>query len=365
MTLKRRLDVPQLGGPLTCFYGVTAEERFGCAHLLRQAVRSLIRRGRMAYSDQGLTDPVALEAFIDDALKRDPDAWRMPPADPLLQALRFEAADGAPIGTVVRFSCHVVNCNGQGFYSGDFPCYLTRALEERLGGGAVFLNGPCADIAPATPHKRAGFERTLATALAAAAARALSERPSEPLTVVRDVIVPALLPCRRDFPQSDDESARRIEELRAALPDTSAPDMPVDDVSVDDLPARKRLAEQIALLSTTPFLRERWVPGEEPEHLGAAEPVLRVELGGLRLNGVAVLAFPGETFSATGMAVAAGSPGNGPVVTVTEHGRTAMYMPPPDELGRGGYESTCRLVDERGEPALREAGARVLAQLRD
>jgi hypothetical protein len=122
------------------------------------------------------------------------------------------------------------------------------------------------------------------------------------------------------------------------------------------------LGEQLATLSTTPFLRERWAPGEEPEHLDSEDPVIRVVLGGLRLNQVSLIGFPGETFSVTGAALASQAPAT-PVITLTEHGRTAMYMPPPDQLAQGGYESTCRLVDERGEPTLRDAAVELLRRL--
>lgn len=151
-----------------------------------------------------------------------------------------------------------------------------------------------------------------------------------------------------------DEVAGRIEAARSAL----------KAIPADDLPGRKRLCEQIATLSTTEFLRQRWVPGEEPAHLTAERPVIRVELGGLRLNDVRIAAFPGETFSTTAAAIKPEGPG-APLITVTEHGRTAMYMPPPDQLVQGGYESTCRLVDEGGEPALRDAAADLLRRLNE
>jgi len=352
LTLTRRRAVAELDGAISCFYGVTAEEGFSCESILRQAVRSLVQKGRMAYADRDLDQPVPQEAFIDTRRADDPQAWRMPAGDPLLQVLRFETAAGRPLGTVVRYACHVVNCNGQGFYSGDFPHFLSRALEEQLDGGCVFLNGPCADLAPATPHKRAGYERTMGERLADVTATALEGQPRAPVTVLRDLALPVSLPVRPDFPLDEAELECRLERARAAC----------EAVPAHDLATRKRLGEQVAMLSTTPFLRQRWVPGEEPAHLERDNPVLRVELGGLRLNEVSLIAYPGETFRATGEAAAATA--NGPVITATEHGRTAMYMPPPEQLAQQGYEFTCRLVTERGEPTLREAGLALLRRLR-
>ena len=42
------------------------------------------------------------------------------------------------------------------------------------------------------------------------------------------------------------------------------------------------------------------------------------------------------------------------LVTVTEHGRTVMYLPPEEEFAKGGYETVCKLTVPHAERVLRE-----------
>ena len=48
------------------------------------------------------------------------------------------------------------------------------------------------------------------------------------------------------------------------------------------------------------------------------------------------------------------------LITVTEHGRTAVNLPPPDEWDCGGYETTCCGIARDGETVLRRAATAFL-----
>ena len=120
-----------------------------------------------------------------------------------------------------------------------------------------------------------------------------------------------------------------------------------------DLPELKRLAERLFWLNLTSPMRSRWCCLDGTE--GRLERRTSVSLGLLRLNDVALLAFPGETFRQTGEAAVGRNADH--VMTVTEHGRTALYMPPPDDWGRGGYESSCTAIARDAEPLLRRKAA--------
>ena len=86
-------------------------------------------------------------------------------------------------------------------------------------------------------------------------------------------------------------------------------------------------------------------------------------IGLLQLNSVLILALPGESFWTTGESIRrrCALPDGFTLVTVTEHERTLMYIVPPDECDRGGYENTCRLVSRDFEPRLQDAAITLLA----
>ena len=47
-------------------------------------------------------------------------------------------------------------------------------------------------------------------------------------------------------------------------------------------------------------------------------------------------------------------------MTVTEHGRTVMYIPPDEERRLGSYESICSVTDFGAETILRNADKELL-----
>jgi len=95
------------------------------------------------------------------------------PVDRQLAVVRVERADGTPIATLVNFACHPVVLGPENLrISADYPGALTRLVEERLGGQAMFLQGAAGDINPywdKTPPDEGAFEEVerMGAALAA------------------------------------------------------------------------------------------------------------------------------------------------------------------------------------------------------
>lgn len=89
----------------------------------------------LAASDELPMDGARVQGLIRNA--RNPGVL-----DPQLAVLQAVGADGRPIVTFVHFACHVEGLE-KGFFdtSADFPGYLCAALEKKLGGAAIFLNG--------------------------------------------------------------------------------------------------------------------------------------------------------------------------------------------------------------------------------
>jgi hypothetical protein len=346
----RRLFVEELGGSATFWFGITENDRGNGERLLRQTVRSLVLTRQTAYCNAGLTQAVPEERFIDDRLRQDPNAFRLAGGDPRLQVVSFENDQGQCLGAFVRFAVHVASIAAKDFYSSDFPHFVRRGMERTLGGPVIFLNGPCGNLAPLVPDERSQAGEPLSEVLVAEALAALRTAAPEALRVLVDASTTVALPVNPDFPADDAAADRRAEALAAAWDDPQL-----------DLAGRRRLAEKIGWLRTSRALRHKWHCLDYPDGPAAGRREIGVSLGLLRLNEVALLAFPGETFWETGAAVAATGTA-AKVITVTEHGRTALYLPPPHEWDRGGYETTCCAIARDGEPVLRQAAIAFLRQ---
>lgn len=339
ISYRRRLFVEELGGSATFWFGVTENDAFRADRLLRQAVRSLVLQRTAAYRYSGLLEAVPEERFIDDRIAQNPDAFRMSEGDPRLHLLVFEKENGEPIGSIVRFAVHAATM-GYGappMYTSDFPHLLRRTLESELGGVSIFLNGPCGDISPAIGDERDPSGELVAGTLAAASLNAIRNAVPEPLRSLSDASRTVALPVNPDFPLDRASAEARIKEAEKSWEHAAL-----------GLADRRRLAEHIGWLRTTDAIRDKW------RCIDSSPLAIHVALGLLRLNDIAILAFPGETFSATGEAVVSGLDPRS-VITVTEHGRTAVYLPPPEEWDRGGYERSCCAIARWGEPVLRQA----------
>jgi hypothetical protein len=347
---KRRLLIPELGGAVTFWYGIVAEERFSAEPLLRQVVRALVKDNRIAYKDSGYAEPVPEESFIDENLRRDPGCYRMQDGDPRVQVVVFENEQGRGIGSFVRFAVHIHACVSGRFYSSDFPHYVRAELESAFGGHSIFLTGPCANISPATKLEVPGDEKVFGHAVASAAITAVRGVRARPLAHLIDATRPVVLPIRPDFPADDAATDQERQRVREALGGAGL-----------GLPERKRLVERLFWLNLTPTMRRQWCCVDRADGGAPGSPTVTASLGLLQLNDFTVLALPGETFWETGEAATAGLDASR-IMTVTEHGRTALYMPPPEEWGLGGYESSCTVIDRDAEPILRREASEFIRQ---
>jgi neutral/alkaline ceramidase-like enzyme len=71
------------------------------------------------------------------------------PVDDRVTVTRFDAADGAPIATMVNYGCHPTTLGPNNtLYSADYPGVACRAIEAAVGGTAIFTTGPQGDVNP-------------------------------------------------------------------------------------------------------------------------------------------------------------------------------------------------------------------------
>lgn len=306
----RRYPVPEFGGMNTMYFGATDQNGFNCAPFAEYAV-NCVKNGRLSYSGQAETTRPAIALPVGDA-----DVF----------ALQFCGTDGSILGTVIRFAAHAVCCNRDDSYSSDYPYHVRKGIEKKFGGVGLFWNGPCGDIAPCMTSKADGTERKLGAYISTLAAKALNSGGFVPITAFKDASIRVALPVREKF---------RIG--MPALPET-IPEL---------LPQRRNYLEHRLLTELADFLQGKYRNGEQ-----SVGDTIAISLGFLQLNDLLVTAFPGETFSVTGKALQEAFPEKS-ICTVTEHGRTVMYLPPEDDCRLGGYESVCRTTAPNAENILR------------
>lgn len=307
----------------TIYWGPSPENGYGAEASLALQMEVLRRDGACSFGGSNEANP-------------DENGRRMPPADPCLAVWRFTNSAGAVKGWFCRFAAHAICCNHPGHYSGDFPAYVRSTLEEAVGGQAIFFNGPCGEIAPGLPDKHSHYEVKLGRRLAQLALEALEDKPVLPLTQMVDRSAGVPVSIRKDFP-----GRREPEPIPPFLP---------------ELEQKRIEGERQLLLSRKGFLESKM---ETPDGPGEAR------IGLLRLNNTLLLSLPGETFWASGEKILRKCRLNAgeSLVTATEHDRTLMYIVPLEECSLGGFENTCRLVDDAFEPRLVEAALSLVARM--
>ena len=323
ITFTRRISVPETGSSFTCFYGIDEAKTGDAGNFVSRAVQSL-KNNALCFTGDGTTSANSSLTF--------------PAADQDIAVLEFRATDGEPLGNIVRYSSHAVCCNLPDCYSSDFPGYLRQMMEKHLGGISLFFNGPCAEIAPVIAAKSPECGRTFAKLLAEKALSLLEKSEFQELEHFNDRIWQLPLPVRQEV------ISGKVE-------------LPADPASTDDLKERKALLERQRVKAILPFLDGIYRNGVK-----SPDGNITVSTALLELNNWNLLFFCGETFSRTAKEITAHFPEK-QWITVTEHGRTAMYIPPEQEYCSGGYEPTCAVVSERGENELKTQMIRLLEKL--
>lgn len=318
----RRVYIPEIEKVATVFFGTSEKTGYDSAPFVERFMEFL-KKGDLCYS-----------GGIETKRPFNP----LPSGDDELVAIQFRDACGVTIGSVVRFAAHAVCCNRDGSFSSDYPFYVRRRMEKEFGGIAAFMNGPCGDIAPGLIDKYEGTERTLGEYLAEIAITAIEHLPFETIEGFDDAEFEIRLPVRRE-----------VMEGRVTIDD----DLP------EDLKKRYEYLDKKSLGGLMNFLREKYTEGEE-----TVNDEISVFMGFLRIGDMVFAGFPGETFSVTGVALQQAFPGLD-ICTVTEHGRTVMYLPPEADCELGSYESVCKTTARNGEEVLRTGAIGALESFLD
>lgn len=102
------------------------------------------------------------------------------PIDRDLDTLWFESDSGETVASLTVYGCHATSLHGY-MIGGDYPGFLTRAIEQETGAPALFSTGCAGDVRPWYGAPEVGFARPdvagVEKAGRAVAAEALAERP--------------------------------------------------------------------------------------------------------------------------------------------------------------------------------------------
>lgn len=82
-------------------------------------------------------------------LWRNPDREENTPVDQTVGVVGFKGMDGKWIAILVHYACHPVIFEGSNLkYSAEFPGFMRKYVDERLGGTCFYLQGACGEINP-------------------------------------------------------------------------------------------------------------------------------------------------------------------------------------------------------------------------
>jgi hypothetical protein len=295
------------------------------------------------------------------------------PFDDHLAVLLFDAPDprDGPIASIVNFACHAtVMYRTNMEITADYPGYAAATVKKVLGDApALFLNGACANVNPAWIEQRFDEAERVGSIVGAEAARRLQElRPlggpqhvwstrwdelTEKRVTSGDLIAaPRIRVASRtvdvpmrvlDPPETYDARLAELARQRDALPP-------------NDVEARRRLMEQISMVSGTRGVAEALRPNEAH--------ALHPEIQAISFSpDCAVLGLPGEFFVETAQAIRATErvPQHLMISCYTNH--HVMYVVPKEAWAQGGYEPGVSILDDTAEAIFRAAAVDLLREV--
>lgn len=259
-----------------------------------------------------------------DYIRPDTEVRSSGPVDNNLDGLFFRSrTTGMVIGSFVHFSCHPVIVSQlmvKGEISADFPGHMKKRIEQRIGGVAVFGNGPCGDIKPLNTEYSHDFARNFGSKLADVLLEGLPAAGWIPLEKVGFLSEPVVLSIDEDFPRNALEAEKKIEELERSYDSASTP------------AARRALQNRYRIYS---FAKEELLTGLRPEWLDKRQ--VEFNMHAIRLNDTAIMTTNGEIFTSTGKAMIELYKDKHPLLA-TVADEELYYVVPEGEFEKGGYE---------------------------
>ena len=243
--------------------------------------------------------------------------------------------EGKVLGTLFHYTGHPNIMSGENFMiSGDFPGRASVIVEEESGGSALFINGAqgSSDIDGLKHRDWEGVQR---------AGRALAE---------------AVVETAKDIGEFRDD-VRIVTSVRQV-------EVPIRNVSDEEVAwAKKVLAESTGeTITLVDGVTDEFKAELIMELLPKRGSMMPLELGGLAIGDMALVAFPGELFTEIGQKIKEASPFKQTYIMGLTNGIKG-YFPSTKSITEGGYSVDTRRVDPPAEEIIREAAVDLLKEL--
>ncbi|PID92596.1 MAG: hypothetical protein CSA96_02300 [Bacteroidetes bacterium] len=287
------------------------------------------------------TDP---ERFCGDGQRYVADGG----VDSALQALFIrDRQTGKLKGSFTRFAAHSVIVSSKvvnGDVSGDFTGYLKKRLEEKLGGVALFGQGPSGDLRPLNKEYSHAFAKSYGQKLADLLVADYGNLEWQALTSQKFFTQAVEMELLDGILLSTEQVEKEMVALEAAFDRETDPEK------------RRQLQNRFWGLYRTPanhrMVRPEW----------KQEGALGLQLYALKLNDQVLLAAQGEVFHEIGAKMLEPFRDHHPVL-VTIANEYISYLPTDEERLRGGYEPSVCIVVPGSPDTLIKASHRLLERI--
>jgi len=265
------------------------------------------------------------------------------PVDNRLQAIFFrDQKSKKNIGSFVRFAAHAVIVSEKkvnGDISADYPGYLTNKIEDELGGITLFAQGEAGDLRPLNQEYSHTFAEKYGKKLADMIISEFSNLKWKPVERLKFFAESINLPLQKDLPkdmETGEENMKRIEREYDQISD----------------PAKRRIKQnefwfyyrsnEVAKLLRPEWQKQRYIDSY---------------LFGLNINDKLILMHSGEMFYSTGQKMIEPFDEKN-IITASLANECLSYIPPVDEIKKGGYEpSVCLVAPHTAEIFLKHVHA--------
>ena len=270
--------------------------------------------------------------------------YREGPSDPEVGVAIFTTAEQQTIAALLHHSCHPVHWMPHHAVHGDWPWAWAAEARRRLLPGAIplVLNGCCGNVIHhdvMNPH-REDTPRRMGELLTDAVQTALTGpyfSHDDPVLAYRTIRFG--IPFRR-FPKEIFEAAHNLLEENP------------EPIWTDDTHTRFEWDWQFAASLV------------DLEHTMASQSEFEYEIQALRLGDLAILVLPGEPFVEAQLEIKQRSPSKRTFVAHMSN-RYVGYIPTPEAIRRGGYETRPSSASKLAPEALQMITDKSVALIED
>ena len=274
---------------------------------------------------------------------RPPNKWFFTQhnVDNSLQAVFFrDQKSKALCGSFVRFAAHAVIVSEKkvrGDISADYPGYLKNRMQKILGGVAMFAQGFSGDLRPLHKEYSHDCAREYGQHLADLIIAQFSNLEWKSVNNVSFVSKPISFPLLQNIPQTNTEAKKELDRIETLY-----------DQAVNPEEKRKLQNEfwfYYRCEDVLKILRPEWIRSR----------IVKSRVFAAVFDNNVILMCPGEQFSSTHLKISEKFLDRNIMIlgNVNEY---ISYMPPKDEIEKGGYEpSVCLVASDSSEKLLKTA----------